>query len=64
MRVCPVSRDFGGMRCLDRDLPSDVYDEFRDLVFVSDLSDLEFKLVAAEEWASRLIRELDTPDGS
>jgi hypothetical protein len=52
------------MRCLDRDLASDVYDEFRDLVFVSDLSDLEFKLVAAEEWASRLIRELDTPDGS
>ena len=59
MRFCPVRWDFGGMRYLDRDFPSDVYDEFRALVFVRDFSELEIKLEAAEAWGARLLRELD-----
>jgi hypothetical protein len=60
MRFCPVRWDFVGMRYLDRDLPSEVYDEFRALVFVTDLSELEAKLKTAEAWGARLVRELDT----
>ena len=37
MRYCPVRWDFGGMRYLHRDLPSPVYNEFRDLAFVREL---------------------------
>ena len=59
MRFCPVRWDFGGMRYLDRDLPSDVYAEFSALVFVRDLPELETKLEAAGAWGTRLLRELD-----
>jgi hypothetical protein len=49
MRHCPARWDFG-MRYLDRDLPPSVYDDFRDLVFVRDLEDLDGKLVKATAW--------------
>jgi hypothetical protein len=58
MRHCPVRWDFG-MRYLDRDLPPTVYNEFRDLVFVRDLEDLEAKLASASAWGTSLLRELD-----
>jgi hypothetical protein len=60
MRFCPVRWDFGGMRYLDRDLPSEVYDQFREIVYVADIADLEAKLTAAEVWGARLLRELDS----
>ena len=58
MRYCPARWDFG-MRYLDRDLPPTVYDEFRDLVFVRDLDELEAKLDSASAWGVSLLRELD-----
>jgi hypothetical protein len=58
MRFCPIRWDFRGMRYLDRDLPVNVYDEFKELAFVTDLSDLEIKRVAAEQWGVRLLGEL------
>ena len=60
MRFCPMRWDFRGMRYLDRDLPSNVYDEFRQLVFMTDLDDLEQKRQAAEEWGLCLLSELDS----
>ena len=62
MSFCPLRRDFGGMRYLDRDLPSNVYDEFTNLVFVTDLADLEAKRAAAEEWGVRLLGEPGSGD--
>ncbi len=58
MRYCPVRWDFVGMRYLDRDLPSAVYDAFRDLAFVQDPRELEAKLATAEAWGARLLLEL------
>jgi hypothetical protein len=57
MRFCPVKWDFG-MRYLDRDLPADVYAEFKVLAFVSDVTELKARLDVAEEWGARLLREL------
>ena len=62
MRFCPIRWDFRGMRYLERDLPSHVYEEFKELVFVSNLKDLETKRVAAEGWGVRLLTELDSGD--
>jgi hypothetical protein len=59
MRYCPARWDFGGMRYLDRDLPAAVYEEFKALAFVRDTQELAGKLASAEEWGSRLLRELD-----
>lgn len=59
MRFSPMRWDFRGMRYLDRDLPSNIYDEFKELTFVSDLVDLEKKRVAAEGWGIQLLSELD-----
>ena len=58
MRHCPVRWDFG-MRYLDRDLPPDVYWQFRELVFTRDLKDLDAKLARATDWGAALLRELD-----
>ncbi len=58
MRYCPARWDFG-MRYLDRDLPPAVYDNFKDLVFVRDLNDLEEKLDTAKAWGCALLEELD-----
>jgi hypothetical protein len=58
MRFCPVRWDFGGMRYLDRDLPSDVYEQFRSVAFVTDLPDLGPKHAAAIVWGERLLSEL------
>jgi len=57
MRYCPVRWDFG-VRYLDRDLPPAVYAQFRDLVFVRDLEDLEERLARATTWGAALLREL------
>ena len=59
MRYCPVRWDFGGMRYLDRDLPSAVYDEFRDLAFVRDANELEANHARAATWGAKLLQELD-----
>jgi hypothetical protein len=58
MRYCPARWDFG-MRYLDRDLPPAVYDNFKDLVFVRDLDDLDGKLDKAKLWGVALLQELD-----
>jgi hypothetical protein len=58
MRYCPVRWDFG-MRYLERDLPSTVYNQLRDLIFVRDLDELEVKLATASTWGASLLRELD-----
>ena len=58
MRYCPVRWDFG-MRYLDRDLPSTVYVQLRDLMFVRDLGEIEAQLPAATAWGVTLLRELD-----
>jgi hypothetical protein len=58
MRYCPVRWDFG-VRYLDRDLPPAVYAQFRDLVFVRDLGELEERLARATEWGATLLRELE-----
>jgi hypothetical protein len=58
MRYCPVRWDFG-VRYLDRDLPPAVYAQFRDLVFVRDLGDLEERLALATAWGATLLRELE-----
>jgi hypothetical protein len=52
MRHCPARWDFG-MRYLDRDLPPALYDNFKDLVFVRDLNDLEGKLDKAPSLGCR-----------
>jgi len=57
MRYCPVRWDFG-MRYLDRDLPPAVYSQFRELVFIRDLKDLEARLSRATDWGGELLREL------
>ena len=57
MRYCPVRWDFG-TRYLHRDLPEEVYREFRDLAFVTSLEELEAKLATAEAWGIRLFHEL------
>ena len=62
IRYCPVRWDFG-LRYLDRDLPAVSYNEFRDLVFVRDLADIEARLPRAEAWGAALLRELDTNAG-
>jgi hypothetical protein len=59
MRHCPTRWDFG-VRYISRDLPSSASEKFRDLVFVSDLEDLKFKLSQAERWGLELLRELDS----
>jgi hypothetical protein len=58
MRYCPVRWDFG-VRYLDRDLPPALYAQFRDLVFVRDLGDLEERLALATAWGAALLRELE-----
>jgi hypothetical protein len=57
MRYCPARWDFG-MRYLDRDLPSTVYDDFRRLAFVRDVNELEANHEKATTWASRILLEL------
>jgi hypothetical protein len=57
MRYCPVRWDFG-VRYLDRDLPPTVYAEFRDLIFVRDLREVEERLARATVWGEGLLREL------
>jgi hypothetical protein len=57
MRYCPVRWDFG-MRYLDRDLPTPIYNQFCDLTFVRNLEDLEHKLDQASAWGSDLLNEL------
>ena len=59
MRYCPVRWDFG-MRYLDRDLPSDVYAQLRELVFVRDLAGIEAHLPKASAWGAALLRELSS----
>jgi hypothetical protein len=58
MRYCPMRWDFG-VRYLDRDLPPAVYSQFRDLVFVRDLGELEEHLARATAWGTTLLRELE-----
>jgi hypothetical protein len=58
MRYCPVRWDFG-VRYLDRDLPPAVYAQFRDLVFVRDLAELEESVARATAWGATLLRELE-----
>lgn len=59
MRHCPVRWDFG-MRYLDRDLPPQVYSQFRNLMFVLDLEDLERKLAEASAWGCATLEELNS----
>ena len=54
---CPHFRGFG-LRYLDRDLPADVVVRIRDLVFVSDLADLERKHAQAQAWFAQTIASL------
>lgn len=63
MRHCPVRWDFG-TRYLDRDLPANVYSQFRDLAFVIGLEDLDTKLATAAAWGASLLRELDPETNS
>ncbi len=58
MRYCPLRWDFG-MRYLERDLPSSVYDDFRKLAFVRDANELEANHARAVKWGSTLLLELD-----
>jgi hypothetical protein len=58
MRYCPIRWDFG-MRYLDRDLPSIVYVQLRDMMFVRDLGEIDAQLLAATTWGVTLLRELD-----
>lgn len=58
MRYCPARWDFG-MRYLERDLPSTVYAQLRDLMFVRDIGEIEARLPAATAWGVTLLRELD-----
>ena len=58
MRYCPTRWDFG-VRYLDRDLTPAVYAQFRDLVFVRDLGELEEHLARATAWGATLLRELE-----
>ena len=60
MRYCAVRWDFG-LRYLDRDLPSAVYEELRPLAFVRDLQDLDAKHIAATQWGVNLLKELASP---
>lgn len=60
MHYCPDRWDFG-IRYLDRDLPSEVYQRVRDLVFIRDLEDLEAKLTTAGRWGESLLREPGLP---
>lgn len=57
MRYCPLRWDFG-VRYIDRDLPTEIYDRFCDLAVVVDLEDLDRKLARATAWGSSLLREL------
>ena len=59
MRYCPMRWDFG-VRYLDRDLPSEVYEQVRDLAFAKDLEDLEEKLTKATAWGTSLLREMES----
>jgi hypothetical protein len=63
MRYCPARWDFG-LRYLDRDLPPEVYDHVRDLVFVRDLEDLKTKFTTATAWGISLLEELDSKHGA
>jgi len=49
IRHCPHLRNFG-LRYLDRDLPADVVARIQQLMFVSDLDDLERKHALAQAW--------------
>lgn len=55
MRHCPLRWDFG-LRYLDRDLPPDVHDRIRALVFPQDVADLEAKHAEAAAWALALLK--------
>lgn len=57
MRYCPARWDFG-MRYLQRDLPSPVYYQLRDIMFVGESSDLEKHLEEAVVWGELLLQEL------
>lgn len=63
MRYCPTRWDFG-MRYLQRDLPSPVYDELRDIMFVREYADLAEHLVKAVAWGERLLQELEPASAS
>jgi hypothetical protein len=63
MRYCPVRWDFG-VCYLDRDLPSAVYEQVRDLALVKDLEDLEVKLATATAWGNALLRELGSTEAA
>lgn len=58
IRYCPIRWDFG-MRYLDRDLPPAVYGQFRELIFVQSLEDLEQKLAEGFEWGRAMLEELN-----
>jgi hypothetical protein len=62
MRYCPIRWDFG-LRYLDRDLPADVYERFRSLLFTRNLDELEQNLESATEWGSALLAgfQVDAP---
>lgn len=57
MRHCPVRWDFG-VRYLERDLPSEVYEELQRLTFVAEPDDLPDKLARATTWATALLHDL------
>jgi hypothetical protein len=48
------------MRYLDRDLPRDVYDELRALMFVGDSESLESHVENAGKWGEALLLEMKT----
>jgi hypothetical protein len=61
MRYCPVRWDFS-VRYLDRDLPADVYNRFKTLVFATELEDLQRKWEAAADWGTALLGDVtDSP---
>lgn len=59
MRYCPARWDFG-MRYLQRDLPLPVYDELRNIMFVSESVDLAEHHARAVAWGERLLRESES----
>lgn len=54
---CPHLRGFG-LRYLDRDLPPDVVARIQQLMFVSDLADLERKHAEAQAWFWDTVRQM------
>jgi hypothetical protein len=61
MRYCPARWDFG-LRYLDRDLPPDIYQHVRELMFVRDVADLTIKFADAAAWGQQILDDAQRPN--